>query len=149
MNNACSILVFINANSNFIFRGYDHRVPNPAMPGEFYAEVSYICASGFDFDNDERNEKNSGEKFNKLFCSEGRWEGRVPECIEEHEGNRRKDSESMCPPVEESKLNCEHSCTMKKDGNGKSSASCECHVGYTLNEEDQRTCLGSLLFNYL
>ena len=37
------------------------------MPGEFYAEVSYICAPGFDFDNDERNEKNKGEKFNKLY----------------------------------------------------------------------------------
>ena len=45
------------------------------MPGEFYAEVSYICAPGFDFDNDERNVKDKGEKFNKLYCSEGRWEG--------------------------------------------------------------------------
>ena len=116
------------------------------MPGEFYAEVSYICAPGFDFDNDERNVKDKGEKFNKLYCSEGRWEGRVPECIEAGEGKDKQDADSICPPEEESKMNCEQSCVMEKDSTGHSSASCKCHVGYTLSDEDKRTCIGNLRF---
>ena len=131
-----------------ISRGYDHRVPNPAMPGEFYAEVSYICAPGFDFDNDERNVKNGGEKFNKLYCSEGRWEGRVPECINLGEGKHKQDADSICPPEEESKMNCEQSCVMEKDNNGQTLASCKCHVGYTLSDEDKRTCQGNLHRKY-
>ena len=115
------------------------------MPGEFYAEVSYICASGFDFDNDERNEKNKGEKFNKLYCSEGRWEGRVPECLEVGNGIGREDASSICPPEEENKLNCDHTCVVEENGNGQSSSSCKCHVGYTLSADDKRTCLGILM----
>ena len=114
------------------------------MPGEFYAEVSYICADGFDFDKDERSDnEESGEKFNKLYCSEGRWEGRIPECLEASEGGDDDNLTSNCPHEDEMRLQCDHSCFVVKDDNNKSSAGCKCHVGYSLNEEDERTCLGN------
>ena len=113
------------------------------MPGEFYAEVSYICADGFDFDKDERNDGGeSGEKFNKLYCSEGRWEGRVPECLAIGEGGDDETLTSNCQHEDEVRLNCDHSCVISKQDDNKSSAFCKCHVGYTLNKEDERTCLG-------
>ena len=112
------------------------------MPGEFYAEVSYRCANGFDFDNIERvaNSKSS-EKFNKLYCSEGRWEGRIPECVEVRKGNNNDEMSSNCPIEEETRLNCDHSCVVVQNDAGRSSASCKCHVGYILSDEDLRTCL--------
>ena len=125
-------------------RGYDHRVPNPAMPGEFYAEVSYRCADGFDFENMERSvNSRSDEKFNKLYCSEGRWEGRIPECLEVEEIDNNEDLASNCPDEEEKRLNCDHACVLKpQEGNAEPVVTCECHVGYTLSSEDGRTCLG-------
>ena len=126
-------------------RGYDHRVPNPAMPGEFYAEVSYRCANGFDFDTIERspNGNQQKDKFNKLYCSEGRWEGRIPECIERSEENFPDEFGSDCPAEDQERLGCEQSCVLLHDNDGKGSASCKCHVGYTLSEDDARTCLGT------
>ena len=54
----------------FLFRGYDHRVPNRVLRGEFYAEVTYECRRGYDFESEEAN--------NKLFCSDGEWIGERP-----------------------------------------------------------------------
>ena len=120
------------------------------MPGEFYAEVSYRCAAGFVFDHIERSVKGrSGEKFNKLYCSEGRWEGRIPECLEVGQGGNVEDFGSACSDQEERRLRCDHACVLitantheSPGDDDESVSSCKCHVGYTLNEEDGRTCLG-------
>ena len=144
----------------FLYRGYDHRVPNPAMPGEFHAEVSYKCKSGYDFEFVERNTASGEkrrliEKYNKLYCSEGRWEGRVPECLEEkyltdrgHGGGiYGVTGSSPCTLEQETELSCEHSCLAEKQDDdvntAGSTARCVCHQGYELNHEDRRTCLGT------
>ena len=115
------------------------------MPGEFYAEVSYKCNEGYGFESIERGTKNArGEKHDKLYCSEERWEGIVPECLEIDifnidQGGISDGMDSPCSAEDEKKLNCDHTCVLIK---AKEATYCKCHPGYILSEEDSRTCLG-------
>ena len=98
-------------------RGYDYRVRNPAMPGEFYAEVTYRCQQGHFFDSAAE----------KLYCSENKWIGRMPECLPARETSRQ-----ACSPAQQG--DCDHGCYLDPHG----SPVCECHPGYV--KEANNTC---------
>ena len=110
----------------FSLSGYDHKVPNEAMPGHYYSTVRYTCDDKYQSENLQ------------LFCSEGEWKGRMPLCIDieqsqdidfidydEHEGGKS----DQCPPEQASK--CDHTCSLSEQG----LPVCQCPEGYALFED--------------
>ena len=79
--------------------GYDHRVANPALPGEFYGEVKYRCLEGRSMVT---------EAADKLYCSEGEWIGRRPECVTSTDGKR-----GAAPCSDKQAAECDHACSLK------------------------------------
>eukprot|EP00095_Tigriopus_kingsejongensis_P006042 maker-scaffold651_size119386-snap-gene-0.25 protein:Tk06042 transcript:maker-scaffold651_size119386-snap-gene-0.25-mRNA-1 annotation:"hypothetical protein DAPPUDRAFT_303147" len=104
-------------------RGYDHRVENAALPGDFYAEVLYECEEGHELANPE---------IKRLYCSENDWIGKRPECqpigTNEYGGLN-------CRPEDEA--DCEQLCALDSAGG---EPMCQCHGGYVL-QVDGRSCL--------
>lgn len=104
------------------FRGYDHRVANRVLDGEFFAEALYECLPGFQF---------SPSDLRTLYCAEGEWTGRRPACIAETAPGEQR------PPCSEAdSAFCEQLCFLDA---GSGAPVCGCHEGYTLRE-DERTC---------
>ncbi len=95
-------------------RGYDHRVPNRAMPGQFYAEALYVCHKGFEFDPPETR---------ILFCSEGEWVGRTPNCVPAP-GAAADPTRPQCKQEDAEK--CHQLCYL----DGEERPRCECHEGF-------------------
>ena len=83
-------------------RGYDHRVPNRILPGEFYAEAAYACDAGFGFEA-------AANAPRAMYCSEGEWVGRRPKCVKEES----VEAEGPCNAVDAAQ--CEQACTLDRD----------------------------------
>ncbi|TRY63359.1 hypothetical protein TCAL_10815 [Tigriopus californicus] len=102
-------------------RGYDHRVENVASPGKFYAEASYKCDKGYEFED---------PALSKLYCSENDWIGKRPMCLP---GSTHPDAVPECQPEDAQK--CDQLCVLE----GDFQPLCQCYGGYTLNQNG-RTC---------
>lgn len=93
-----------------IFSNYNHRVPNPALPGELYSSIIYSCEEGYKLETPQ---------LDTLFCSENKWIGQQPKCLEVV----KKDPRPTCPPLLARK--CDQLCFL--DSNQR--PLCECHPG--------------------
>ncbi len=106
---------------NAKIRGYDHRVPNKILPGEFYAEALYECDKGFDFEP---------PSLRTMYCSEGEWIGRRPECAEAaSEG--AVGGATPCNAADAAE--CEQLCVLDDDG----APMCACHEGYAIGGDEK------------
>ncbi|CAB4069882.1 FBN1 [Lepeophtheirus salmonis] len=123
---ASCIIQFTEAHpiTHATIRRYDHRVPNPALPGEFYAEVLYKCDEGYAFDP---------SKPDTLFCSERRWIGKRPLCVAKSTLEIADPSRPSCDPDVQEKKRCEHICYLDKGV----TPTCECHDGFFLNDDGE------------
>ena len=105
------VIDFIEAPdiANGKVRGYDHRVPNRILPGEFYAEALYACDAGFGF-----GPSAAAAAPRTMYCSEGEWVGRRPQCLPEKR-------EGPCDAADASE--CEQACTLDREAAPSSDAS--------------------------
>lgn len=94
----------------FIFLShYDHRVPNEAIPGKIYSVVHYLCDPGY------------ASPSLKMYCSEGQWKGKQPQCVNQDEVDEEQGENCSQPEA----AKCPEGCAVQ-DGR----ATCQCREGF-------------------
>ena len=151
LDHSC-VIHFIEAPdiANGRVSGYDHRVPNRILPGEFYAEALYECDAGFGFG------PSSTAAPRAMYCSEGEWVGRRPQCVTPPDGEGVAGEEGPCEDGYEMSggQRCEDVDECATDGanggcdqlcvNKPGSFMCDCRKGYNAQGSfcsDENECL--------
>ena len=96
--------------------GYDHQVPNPAQPGKLYSLAMYQCEEGY------KSESLS------MFCSDGEWMGKQPQCNKVEEENEEYEDISDLQCSADQAAQCQHICILEHDGY----AYCQCQEGFRI-----------------
>ena len=132
---------------------YDYEVPNDLMPGQLYSIAKYACENGYESES------------LRLYCSEGEWVGKYPECLQvtiseddddfdvgvdsnsdsDDDGAVVKETESSTSKTESSVSmscssanSCQHVCVMTENG---TTEQCQCHEGFFLDPQTQTACI--------
>ena len=120
------------------------------MPGQFYSIAKYACENGHESES------------LRLYCSEGEWVGKYPECLKvnsenddnfddnfddivvlvEPDDDDEKEIESSTSKSESASVcsstnSCQHLCVMTENG---TTEQCQCHEGFFLDPQTQTSC---------
>ena len=120
----------------YYYSGYDYEVPNGLMPGQFYSIAKYTCEDGYESDSQ------------RLYCSEGEWVGKYPECLQVTSSEADDFDDVVEPDDDEKEIesksevcsstnSCQHVCVMTENG---TTEQCQCHEGFILDPQTQTTC---------